>query len=296
MYFLVSGLVTVALLPGLWSAPLQGYLSAFGEASDFPWEGKVMFAGVDYPVSELPRAYLPVLLALQFTEPMLVLTLFGFGLAVLEFRRSKERRAELALAALWFWAPLVAVVVFMPTLYDNFRQFLFIVPPLFIFAGMGLQALFSLGGSLRIIPAARVVTGCFILAAALLPGLYWDVSLHPYQYVYYNRLTGGVGGAFRRYEMDYWTTSYKEATEYLNAHAPAGARLGVWGADQIVKRYAREDLEIVDLGKVDDRLDFAVITTRHNKDLELFPEATVVFQAGRDGAIYSVVKRLDPQP
>jgi hypothetical protein len=164
---------------------------------------------------------------------------------------------------------------------------------------MGLQALFTLVGRLGS-PSGQspgaILAGFLILAVMLLPGLYRDVSLHPYQYVYYNQLVSGVGGAFRRFEMDYWTTSYKEATEYLNANASAGARIGVWGADQIVKRYAREDLEIVDLGKADSPLDLAVITTRHNKDLELFPDAPVVFQVGRDGAIYSVVKRLDAQP
>jgi len=300
-YFLVAGLVTVALWPALWSAPVGGYLSAFGEASDFPWEGKVMFAGVDYPVSELPRSYLPALLGLQLTEPAILLTVLGFLLAMLEFRRVKTRRPELALAALWFWAPLLAAVALMPTVYDNFRQFLFIVPPLFIFAGMGLQAIFDRVGRLgsspgRTYQTVRVVAGFIVLAALLLPGLYGDVRLHPYQYVYYNQLAGGVGGAFRRYELDYWTTSYKEATEYLNANAPAGARISVWGADHIVRRYAREDLEIIDFAKADAPLDFAVVSTRHNKDLELYPQAPVVFQTGRDGAVFSVVKRLDAQP
>jgi hypothetical protein len=140
--------------------------------------------------------------------------------------------------------------------------------------------------------AMQVAIMASILAVVLLPGLYWDVKLHPYQYVYYNQLVGGVGGAFRRYEMDYWTISYKEASEYLKASTPTNARIGVFGADQIVERYAREDMIVFDMRGPESNLDYAVITSRHDKDLELYPEAPVVFQVGRDGAIFTVVKQL----
>jgi hypothetical protein len=176
-------------------------------------------------------------------------------------------------------------------MYDNFRHFLFLVPPLFIFAGIGLDWIM---GKIRPAPV-----NALLLLAALLPGLYWDVRLHPYQYVYYNQFVGGVGGAFRRYETDYWVTSYKEAAEYLNAHAPAGSQVVVWGADHIVKNYARGDLVISDYRKEsrnpDPDQDYAVISTRHSKDLSLYSGAPVVFQVSRAGAIFVVVKRLSPQ-
>jgi hypothetical protein len=215
------------------------------------------------------------------------LLLVGFVLAVRVFVRRAADRLKLALVALWFFVPLGAALVFMPTVYDNFRQFLFMIPPLFIFAGYSLMWVFE-----RVRPLSLRL---LILAALLLPGLYWDVRLHPYQYVYYNQLVGGVGGAFRSFEMDYWATSYREATEYLNAVAPAGARVVVWGPDHLVQRYAREDLVISEYRKeADEPQDFAVISTRHNKDLSLYPDASNLFQTGRDGAVFAVVKRLHP--
>ena len=287
-YFAIGMLVTIAAWPALWRAPIQGYTSALGEATDFPWAGKVLFAGVDYPVGELPRSYLTMLLSLQFTEPALALFLAGFVLAALDILRKAADRLKLALVALWFFAPLAVVLVFMPTMYDNFRQFLFMVPPLFIFAGLGLQWVIT---GIKPFPVRLL-----ILAALLLSGLYWDVRLHPYQYVYYNQLVGGVGGAFRSYEMDYWATSYREATEYLNAVASPGARVVVWGPDHLVERYARDDLVISDYRKEgDEPQDFAVISTRHDKDMSLYPDALTLFQTGRDGAVFTVVKRLRPQ-
>jgi hypothetical protein len=290
-YFAIAMLVTYATWPRLWGEPVRGYLKAVDTALDYPWEGKVTFAGYDYNVDEVPRSYLPVLLSLQFTEPAIALFIAGIFIAGRKFIQREDWRLKLALIAAWFFGLLSAASILRPTMYDNFRQFLFLMPPLFVFAGIGLDWIM---GRVRSAPV-----NALFLAAALLPGLYWDVRLHPYQYVYYNQLVGGVGGAFRRYETDYWVTSYREAAEYLNAHAPPGSQVVVWGADHIVKNYARDDLVISDYRKEsrnpDPGQDFAVISTRHSKDLTLYSGAPVVFQVSRAGAIFVVVKRLSPQ-
>jgi hypothetical protein len=131
----------------------------------------------------------------------------------------------------------------------------------------------------------------------MLPGIYWNIKLHPYQYIYYNTLTGGGQGAFRQYEMDYWATSYREATLYLNQAAPANAEVIVWGPEHIASNYARQDLRIREYQKDDldqpHPADYAIISTRHNKDLTLFPDAEQVFSVGRQGALFVVVKRFN---
>jgi hypothetical protein len=288
VYGAIAWIVLYATWPGLWAAPVRNYVESVTKASDFPWDGKVFFNGVDYTVDELPRSFLPALLSIQFTESAMLLFAIGLIVALRDAIQSRVNWEKTALLALWFFLPILAVVIQHPTLYDNFRHFLFIVPPLFVFAGIGLQWIFK--------KSKNHLVQWIILAALLLPNLYWDVKLHPYQYVYYNQLVGGVSGAFRRFEMDYWATSYKEAAEYLNATAGQGSDVVVWGADQIVKEYARPDLDIRDYRKEGDAShDFAVILTRHDKDLELYPEAPVVFQTGREGAIFVVVKRLQPQ-
>jgi hypothetical protein len=138
----------------------------------------------------------------------------------------------------WLFIPLFLAILVQPPLYDNFRHFLFIVPPAFVIAGLGIAAVLDRLKS----PAWKLV----FLVAVLLPGVYWLFQLHPYQYVYYNALVGGPGGSFRRFETDYWALSYREATDYLNEVATPGARVVVWGPDHVVKRYAREDLEILE--------------------------------------------------
>ncbi|MBN2489800.1 MAG: hypothetical protein JXQ29_03000 [Planctomycetes bacterium] len=42
--------------------------------------------------------------------------------------------------------------------------------------------------------------------------------LHPLQYVYFNRLVGGLAGAAGRYDSDYWCASFREAVGRLCEH------------------------------------------------------------------------------
>jgi len=88
---------------------------------------------------------------------------------------------------LWFVLPLAALIVSRSPLYDNFRQVIFILPPVFFVCGLGLDWLFQ-----RI--RAPVVCGV-IVAALALPGILAGIQLHPYEYIYYNSFIGGERGA-----------------------------------------------------------------------------------------------------
>jgi len=285
-YFGVGLVVAYLCWPALWKAPVQQYSKSVSKAMDFPWDGKVMFAGVDYEVTELPRSYLPTVLSLQFTETAMLMFLAGAVTAVLWLRRGKLDWRKLALITVWFVAPVLAIVIIHPVIYDNFRHFLFITPPLFILAAIAFQALFDW---LR-----RPVLSAAFVALLLLPNLYWLATLHPYQYVYYNSLVGGVQGAFRGYEMDYWGTSYRAAIEYVNQVAPPGSRVIVLGTDQLVSNFARSDLKIDEYRKLDlpenVQQAYLILSSRHNKDQDLYPSAPQVYAVERDGVVLAVVK------
>ena len=59
-------------------------------------------------------------------------------------------------------------------------------------------------------------------AAAIIAALAWNagtlVRLHPYQYLYYNPLVGGLEGAAGRYDTDYWVNIMPEAVDELEAY------------------------------------------------------------------------------
>ncbi|HEX6303060.1 MAG TPA: hypothetical protein VFZ76_02655 [Anaerolineales bacterium] len=287
-YFLIATVVTYIAWPYLWGAPLSNFLQSFLTASDFGWSGKVLFQGVDHGAPNLPRSYLPVLLGLQFTETAWVI--FAIGLITISLRLIKNQidKGLAFLAAAWLFLPVLGVVMLRPIMYDNFRHFLFIVPPIFIIACVGIEVLTEKLNNFRL--------SILLLILLILPGIFWIINLHPYQYVYYNALTGWTGGAFQKYEMDYWATSYREAMLNINEVAPENARVIVWGPDHVVNRYARPDLRILAYDKeVTERsseADFLIVSTRYKKDEELFPNAPIIYQVGREGAVFAVVKQL----
>jgi len=88
------------------------------------------------------------------------------------------------------------------------------------------------------------------LAAALLliPGLVGILTLHPYEYIFYNSLIGGVRGAFRNFELDYWATSYREAMEIINPVAPPGAVIVADVPVHLAAVAARNNLVVVGTG------------------------------------------------
>jgi hypothetical protein len=285
-YLVVGMLTTYLTWPNLWGAPLSRYLKSLAQASDFGWDGNVMFAGVEYAVGQLPRLYLPVLLSIQFSEAALVLFVIGLAITLVWFMRETMDRSVIMLLAAWGFLPLLAAIILQPTMYDNFRHFLFVIPPLFIFAGLGFQVVFN--------RLHAPLWKSLLVGLVILPNIWALARLHPYEYVYYNQLVGGVRGAFRRFEMDYWATSYREATDYVNAVAPSHARIAVWGPDTLVASYARHDLEIQRLhgkiGKGSDLPDLAILSTRENEDQTQFPSDQTIFSVGRDGAVFVVVK------
>jgi hypothetical protein len=291
----IAMLVTYLTWPYLWGAPIQNLLRSIEIASDFPWGGKVLFAGIEYTPASLPRSYLPVLLIIQTPEFSLILFLSGLMIVTLGIFSKKLDWQKWLVISLWFFLPLLAVIIVRPTIYDNFRQFLFILPPAFLFIAASLQWILD--------HVHNKLLTTIIMIALVLPNIFTLVKLHPFQYSYYNNLVGGLQGAFRRYDTDYWATSYAEATRYLNKTAPTGSTVVVVGPSQIVEHYARKDLNIKDLdtmifsGRSPVGITepyYAVILSRHNNDQTLFPEAPEVFSVGREGATFTVVKLVNP--
>lgn len=233
-FWMLAAVACIATWPLLWQQPLQTFWSrvvATGEYSGRP----VRYFGQEIASGNLPWHYLPVLLAIQLTEP--ILPLAALGVYAL-YRRHKELRPlspEWIAVCVWFFLPAGAIVLFPIGIYNNFRQVFFLIPPLFFLAGMGVDL-----GLERIGHAPWKL----VLAAILLfPGLVRIVHLHPYEYIHYNGLVGGFRGASRSFEMDYWCTSYRTAVEHLNEIAEQRATVTVWGPLEAARAFSRPDLQ-----------------------------------------------------
>ena len=283
----IAFFITVLAWPYLWDSPVARLLVSIKAMLQFPFPGKVLFGSSFYFSGEIPWNYLPTLIGIQITLPVLLLGSAGIAMIIYKFIQ-KQTGIDLGLVlGLWFGLPLLYAILFSRNFYDNFRQFLFILPPLLIAAGFILNYVWNL---LRL-----KFWWAAILIVCLLPGVIGIIQLHPYEYVYYNQLAGGTGGAFRNYELDYWTTAYQEAARALNQSAPPDSTLLVWGPWVPVERVIREDIRVERFDEENPQDgDFALLPSRYNMDLIAYPEAQIVYTVERQGAILAVIKEIEP--
>lgn len=289
LYAIFAILLVIPTWPYLWGEPLLRLLITFRLMTSFPWPGQVLFAGKFYAGNELPRSYLPTLFGLQLTEPLLLLAVLGLLVVSWKVLRRDSAYAELLLLSLgWFGLPLGVALLGQSYFYDNFRQLLFILPPIFLWAGLGLETLFE--------RLQRPVWKISLLILLVLPGVMAIFSLHPYPYIYYNSLPGGTLGAFRQYEMDYWGTSFREVALYLNQNAPQDAEVVVWGPPTTLWRYLRRDIRVYNAQETQKPSGpfYALLLTRNDADLRIYPRAAPLYQVEAGGALLAVLRFIEP--
>ena len=212
--FVLAYLVMIIAWP--WAAlaplnPLRGLL-AF---SDFHYAVRTTMDGRVYVMGNVPRLYVPIYILIRM--PLLALLGAALTMTAILFPRldtssTQLRRRDVALVSVTLFLPLVCQVIWHGPAFAGLRHFLFVVPALSVLAGIGLhKALAALATRGRL----AVSSGIAIVSA----GFFWNavtlVRLHPYEYLFYNAVVGGLEGASRRYDLDYWFASMPEAVGQL---------------------------------------------------------------------------------
>ncbi len=211
--------LTILFWPVLWLDPVGQFVAAFERMGKYPWGQDVFYLGKYVSSSELPWHYLPVWIAV--TTPVLYTALFLWGGATVlwaavrrPFRALREMRAEITVL-LWFFVPVIAVIVGKSVVYDGWRHVFFIYPALLLLAVLGLRSAVSCLG--RILGDARLAATLLgiVVAVSCAGTMSFLIRNHPYGNLYFSWLTGGIAGADGRFELDYWGLSYRQAIEML---------------------------------------------------------------------------------
>ena len=155
--------------------------------------------------------------------------------------RKKEDRFWAFFTFFTFFFPVFWIVYTHANVYGGWRHAMFAYPPMVVAAGWGVDALLkwvigkicgetddtticrddahiiSTGTTgKRII--VNIVGGVLLLCSLIGPIRHIIVN-HPYEYVYFNSLVGGMDGAYGQYEMDYYYHTTREASEWILANA-----------------------------------------------------------------------------
>jgi hypothetical protein len=282
VYGVVAALTTYLTWPALWGNPIVALLHRATSLSEFA-NHFVHLWGARFDSADLPWNYLPTMLAVQLTLPAIALFLIGIPYSWLLSGGDRDRRLLVSLVLLWQLVPVGIVVLGRVPIYHSFRHVLFALPPAFLVMGYGAWKLIDLFRA----PVLRAG----LAVAVLVPGVVGIVQLHPYEYIYFNQLVGGVHGAEGRFDMDYWCTSFREAVSVLNQVASAGDEVALVPTFTTATGFIREDLRPI---PEEDRVpepDFALACRRFIGEPSLYPDMETIYEVRVDGALLAVLKR-----
>lgn len=189
------------------------YFSHFFEK---PW--KELFGGQLIDVPDMPRSYLPTLFALKMPDLFFLLGVAGLiGTFVASFNRTVAltRRAAFLFVAMSGFFPVAFAVATRPAFYNGVRHFVFLLPFFAVLGGLAAGWMIARLQQLSRVLAAAVAA---LIAVCLIQPVIAMARLHPYEYTYFNALSGGAAAVEHRYMLDYWGLAMKEAAHGLYAN------------------------------------------------------------------------------
>lgn len=189
-------------------APLKHPFESLSMMEHYNISIRQIFRGEWYWSTDLPASYLPVWLGISLPLPVMA----GFLLYFLTgFRKGRFLRTEELLVFFALFFPLFYVMIIGSNLYSGWRQMYFLVVPLAVLSGLGIERTL-------IVSRRRFVLKAMILLLFFLcsiPVAIHYISRPDTSYVYFNSIAGGNKKAWSEYEYDYYWHGMKEAAHQL---------------------------------------------------------------------------------
>jgi hypothetical protein len=256
----------------------------------------VLFKGEWVLGTEVPWSYLPTWYGI--TTPVVVQLAFVGGLiwTVARWRRLTDMQF-ICITFLLFQAFALPTFALLAgsTVYDGLRQFLFVFPSVAVLASVFFVWLY------RSLPRVSVRFGLLVLVTVLAARTYGEmIALHPYEYIYFNELVGGLKGADGRYETDYWGLSMREGMEWINREAGGREATVVSGfGPHSAKAFSAPNIEVLDGQRLEDVKvtgPFFYIAPPRWDLREKFPRCEIAYEVRRRAVPLTRVKRCPTPP
>jgi len=260
----ISPLVMIACQPYLWKQPFVGILTFLYEGVSRGYRPETNFTIFFYNQllfsNELPRYYPFFITAVTTPETILFLCLAGI---VSIFFLKAQRDAIMLFLVSAIFIPAMSLLP-GAVLHDGMRQLLSALPFLAALAGCGFLFLTeSLTrwsqsiAALQRISHLRVKLAALVFFLALFPAAVNLWTYHPYQLSYYNRLVGGLRGAYRHgLEVTYFMEAFTpDLLRHLNEKLPSKAVVNASFANFMFEYYQNEKRLRPDI-RITDKKDF----------------------------------------
>ncbi|CCH93172.1 Similar to tr/Q89QQ8/Q89QQ8 [Microcystis aeruginosa PCC 9432] len=286
-------ITTYIVYPAAWRNPITWFIEAITLMSKYNiWDNTVLFDGQNIPGRSLPWYYLPRLFSLTTPVLLQIAVLLGvMGILTKMTKLTPSQRACAIITLLQAFLLPTFAILRQSTLYDGIRHFLFVIPAL---AAIASTAIIWTYHKLKRKSIKIFLTTLLILNFSVI--VYDMISLHPYEYTYYNRAYGGLKATQGQQETDYWGLSLKEGMEWLNQNAAANSTIVVAGpmfAAEMVQDYQknltmiyRDDFA---WGKAPEP-DYYMGLSRYDY-FQAFPHCPIVHAVQRQDTPLTIIKR-----
>lgn len=204
-------LLGLLLWPYALHNPITNPWKSYQVMTDFPTTLRQIFEGEFIWSDFRPWYYLPKYMLI--TIPLAVfsgLILFLFYMKKLFEGKHRLSYTFLIITTLF---PVVYVILLKANLYGAWRHFQFIYPGLVILSAIGLIEFYS---NLKFKKARLALL--ILFTALLIHPVRFMAKSHPYYYLYYNQLVGGLKGAYGKYETDYYYHTMRSGAEWLGQY------------------------------------------------------------------------------
>ena len=290
---LIAWMITITIIhPASWSNPFRWLWDTFRYLAKHGWSGNVLFEGKFIVAQSLPWYYLPKWIAI--TTPFIFQIAFFVGLLLILFKYSKFTEIQCACVILIllqvFFLPILAIIK-QSTIYDGIRQFLFIIP------GIAAIAATSIIWIYQEISNRRVKLFVSALIVVLFLQIIFDmVALHPYEYIYFNRISGGLAKAHNQYDTDYWGLSMREGMEWINKNLAHNTTVVSSSQLHSSSTFAAPDITVISTKASEQKgveRPFYYISRPRWQLQQKFPDCKIVYEVVRQGVPLTIVKKCE---
>ena len=243
---LVSFGICIALWPYIMSSPIKTTLKIFTEMSQYNISIRQLFEGSLQWSDVLPWYYTPKYIFMTIPIAVIIGTILFFAFCWIK----KEDRFWAFFVFFTFFFPVFWIVYTHANVYGGWRHAIFAYPPMVAAAGWGFDAMVKWVESKLIVNNEQLtinnerkegescsdeskpisakgiivnIASVILLLVLLIGPIRHIIANHPYEYVYFNELAGGMDKVYGNYEMDYYYHSTREASEWIIANAEPNA-------------------------------------------------------------------------
>ncbi len=257
-----------------------------------------IFEGQRFYMNEVPWSYTPKWIL--FTSPLVGILGAVLFLGMLVLPGKKYSRA-LSLAMLFVIIfPLSYAIYKDSTLYNGWRHFLFIYPPLVTLAALGWDWLVDR------FDAKAIRIGVFaVLVALTSTTVVWSFQNHPNLFAYFNPLIGGYDGAYGEFESDSYGNVGRQGIEWLIENEGIGdsvVSIGVNLTPKTMTYYSQKVSDSIRLSWLREHeryaknWDYALLSTRTYSPTELKsgafpPKGTIHVIEVENSPLLAIVKK-----